>query len=83
MIYTINLKDIIKDHLEDGEFDFTSFFKVYKTGEDETNEHPELVGKFVNEDDVRSFIKLLHNNSENSRYPFSNDEYRNYFKHTF
>ena len=60
------------------EFSFSEFFRV-KTGHDVPLEER---GKFLYEDQVRAFIYKLCQTSEDSYYPFSNDEYRKCFRHT-
>jgi hypothetical protein len=41
------------------------------------------LNKFVHEGAVRSFVRKLHTKSDDSRYPFSTDEFRAHFRHTF
>ncbi len=60
------------------EFSFAEFFRV-KTGHDVPHEER---GKFLHEAQVRAFIHKLCQTSEDSYYPFSNDEYRKCFRHT-
>ena len=70
-IYTYNLGDLLKDYVdEDIAFNFREFFRV-------NNE-----GKFVHHSDVKAFVDLLCKKDELSAYPFSNDEYRDIFRHT-
>ena len=70
-IYTYNLGDLLKDYIdEDIAFNFREFFRV-------NNE-----GKFVHHSDVKAFVDLLCKKDELSAYPFSNDEYRDIFRHT-
>ncbi|EOH85641.1 hypothetical protein UAS_01934, partial [Enterococcus asini ATCC 700915] len=40
------------------------------------------IGDFVHESDVWSFLNLMTKESEDSYYPYSNDEYRALFKHS-
>ena len=61
-----------------GEFSFSEFFRV-KAGHDVPKEER---GKFLHEEQVMSFIKKLCQTSQESHYPFSNDEYRKCFRHT-
>ena len=61
-----------------GEFSFTEFFRV-KSGHDVPKEER---GKFLHEEQVLAFIKKMCTTDANSHYPFSNDEYRNCFRHT-
>ena len=41
------------------------------------------IDKFIHEGAVRCFVKKLRTNSETSQYPFSTDEFRDKFRHTF
>lgn len=61
-----------------GEFSFTEFFRV-KKGHDVPKEER---GTFLHKDQVLAFIKKLCQTSTDSHYPFSNDEYRQCFRHT-
>ena len=75
-IYTYDLKEIIKNALfgEDGgevAFNFREFFRVNEQGE------------FIHRQDVLNFLNLLTDESEVSKYPFSNNTYRDYFRHSF
>lgn len=70
-IYTYNLGKLLKDYVdEDIAFNFREFFRVNKEG------------KFVHHNDVKAFIDLLCKKDDLSAYPFSNEEYRNIFRHT-
>ncbi|EFF41696.1 hypothetical protein [Mycoplasmopsis alligatoris] len=68
-------------------FNFTQFFKVY-TKDDPFLPSQEHIGKFINQKDVKAFLDLLvgqYNLKEtknNTNYPFSTEEFREYFKHT-
>ena len=77
-LFLINLKKDMKlsttsyiDH-DDKYFSFDEFFKCA-----ENNKH-----HFLNEEVVNKFLNLLIDHELNE-YPFSNENYRNYFKHTF
>lgn len=71
---------------EDSAFNFREFFRTW-TGDIEKDYRilPEgkSVGGFVYEDDVYNFLSLISNDSSNSNYPFSTEEYRDMFAHTF
>ena len=41
------------------------------------------IDHFIHEGAVRSFVKKLRTNSDTSQYPFSTDEFRDKFRHTF
>jgi len=81
-ILTFRLGDMIDEQtIQDaatGKFSFTEFFRV-KKGHDVPKEER---GKFLHEEQVLAFIKKLCEKSDVSHYPFSNDEYRNCFRHT-
>ena len=71
---------------EDSAFNFREFFRTW-TGEIERDYYPipagQKVGDFVHRDDVNNFLDLISRDSEDSNYPFSTDEYRDMFAHTF
>lgn len=71
---------------EDSAFNFREFFRTW-TGNIERDFYkiPEgkYIGDFVHEDDVYSFLTLISKEDEDSNYPFSCDEYREMFAHTF
>lgn len=39
-------------------------------------------GDFVHKEDVFAFLNLLTKKDEETNYPFSKEEYRNYYRHT-
>ncbi len=88
-IYTYDLGKIIDDakyvELEDKAFNFREFFRVW-TGDISIDRRPmpdsSLVGEFYHEKDIRSFLDLITNEDHDSQYPYSNEEYRNLFKHS-
>lgn len=88
-MYTYDLGDILKadnyQEIEDKAFNFTEFFRVW-TGNPEKDgtiiNAGQKIGDFVHEDDVISFLNLLTKEDDNSKYPFSTDDYRELFKHT-
>ncbi len=70
-IYTYDLGSLMSKYEEDEKaFNFREFFRV--------NEH----GAFTHNDDVDSFLNLLCKSDKESLYPYSNDEFRNIFRHT-
>ena len=87
-IYTYNLNEYLPLYIDvaDGAFNFREFFRVW-TGETEKDgkEVPsnDLIGKFMHEEDVETFLNLLTKQDENSHYPFSRKEYIDNFRHTF
>lgn len=86
-IYTYNLDEQFKNYndVEDMAFNFREFFRVW-TGDASVDRRimPSYarVGEFVHEEDVRKFLNLLCKEDENSHYPFSNDKFREYFRHS-
>lgn len=71
---------------EDSAFNFREFFRVW-TGDLEKDFRPipegAKIGEFVYEKDVVSFLDLITKKSDDTNYPFSTDEYRDMFRHTF
>lgn len=71
---------------EDMAFNFREFFRTW-TGDVAQDFRPIPVGAhkgdFVHEADVRSFLDLITAESAESNYPFSNEHYRDMFRHTF
>lgn len=67
-------------------FSFVEFFRTW-TGDIERDYKPipegKNIGDFVHEEDVISFLNLISKEDPDSQYPFSNDDFRNQFKHTF
>lgn len=87
---TFDLKDSMptsyRFEREDMAFNFYEFFRTW-TGDPKKDFRPlpsgAHIGDFVHEDDVNSFLNLLTTTSEDSYYPFSRQEYRDMFRHTF
>ena len=88
-IYTYDLGKILTDksyvELEDKAFNFREFFRVW-TG-DIKRDHKAMpatahTGDFVHEGDVWSFLNLITKDDPDSHYPYSNEEYRNLFRHS-
>ena len=88
-IYTYNLNKVFTNSLyvdlEDKAFNFKEFFRVW-TGDIEKDfkKVPEnkKIGDFVHEEDIISFLNLLTKKDDESNYPYSTEEYRDYFKHS-
>ena len=86
-IFTYDLDKLINGFIdvEDKAFNFREFFRVW-------TDNPSIdrrimpkgahIGQFVHEDDVKAFLDLLCRDDKESNYPFSTDEYRNYFRHS-
>lgn len=60
------------DEFQNGEYSF-NFSEFFRVGGD---------GEFVHKQHVRDFLDMLCDDSEASNYPFSNNRYRSYFRHT-
>ena len=88
-IYTYDLNKVFTNSayvdLEDKAFNFKEFFRVW-TGDIERDfkKVPEdkQIGDFVHEKDIVSFLNLLTKKDDESNYPYSTQEYRDYFKHS-
>jgi len=86
-IYTYDLNKLIQGYFdeEDNAFNFREFFRTW-TGVTEKDFKPMPegveVGDFVHENDVNSFLNLLCKKDNDSNYPYSTDEYRDYFRHS-
>lgn len=67
-------------------FNFREFFRVW-TGDIKYDYTPipedKKQGDFVHEEAVWSFLNLISKEDKESNYPFSREEYRQMFKHTF
>jgi len=89
-IFTFDLSEQISNSYryvtEDSAFNFREFFRTW-TGDIERDYYkiPEgqKVGDFVHADDVYQFLSLIAEENGESNYPFSTDEYRDMFAHTF
>ena len=88
-VYTYDLNEVYsenhKTYTEDDFFSFSEFFRVYKAGEiiDGKKVDESLDGKFVHENDVRHFLDLLCDKTQENYYPFSSDALCDVLKHTF
>ena len=88
-IYTYNLGDVFETNqytrTEEDFFNFAEFFRVW-TGNEKTDgvslPYPEAKGKFVHENHVIKFLDMLCDESEGSKYPYSNEQFRNGLSHT-
>ena len=86
-IYTYHLEKYLKgfEDIEDKAFSFKEFFRIYTGDINKDYERiPEgkSVGDFVHEKDVRSFLDLICKKDDESNYPYSTDEYRDFFRHS-
>ncbi len=89
-IYTFDLAEILPDSYryvsDDSAFNFREFFRTW-TG-DILRDYRSIpsgksIGDFVHEEDVFSFLTLISKEDAESNYPFSCNEYREMFSHTF
>lgn len=86
-IFTYNLDKLISGYIdvEDGAFNFREFFRTW-TGNVQKDFKPMpsgvKVGEFVHKADVKRFLDLLCRADVKSNYPFSTQEYREYFRHS-
>ncbi|MBQ3368631.1 Eco57I restriction-modification methylase domain-containing protein [bacterium] len=86
-IYTYNLDKFLPGYIdaEDSAFNFHEFFRVW-TGNPakDFKQMPSdaKVGDFIHEKDVSRFLDLLCKSAEESNYPYSTEEFRNYFRHS-
>lgn len=89
-IYTFDLtEEIPKSYLfvnEEWAFSFREFFRTWTGNIDiDYRQMPsdKSIGDFVYEEEVYKFLSLITDEIPNSNYPFSSEEYRNMFAHTF
>ncbi len=86
-IYTYNLDKFLPGYIdaEDSAFNFHEFFRVW-TGNPakDFKQMPSdaKVGDFIHEKDVSRFLDLLCREDSESNYPYSTEEFRNYFRHS-
>jgi hypothetical protein len=86
-IFTYHLEKNLPVYIdvEDKAFNFREFFRIWTGDIKKDFKHvPNNVeiGDFIHSDDVNSFLNLICKKNDNTNYPFSNDEYRNYFRHS-
>lgn len=86
-IFTYNLDKLIPGFIdvEDGAFNFREFFRTW-TGNVQKDFKPipegAQVGEFVHKASVKRFLDFLCRADSKSNYPFSTQEYREYFRHS-
>ena len=86
-IFTYNLDKFLPSYIDvaDGAFNFKEFFRTW-TGnvQKDFKRMPEgaRVGDFIHEKDILAFLNLITKSSKDDNFPFSNEEYRSYYKHT-
>jgi hypothetical protein len=86
-IYTYHLETSLTGFMdvEDKAFNFREFFRIWTGDIEKDGDHlPEdkSIGDFVHEDDVTSFLNLITKEDAQTNYPFSTEEYREYFRHS-
>ena len=84
-IFTYDITKNINEVLDQsGIFTFTEFFRTW-TGNpkaDRASMPARAKGRFVHEEDVQKFLKLLCTKDAENNFPFSTDEYRKMFRYT-
>lgn len=85
-IFTYNLEKYITGYVDDDSaFNFKEFFRTW-TGSVQKDykvmPSDARIGDFVHKNDVWAFLNLLTKRDDKTNYPFSKDEYRNYYRHT-
>ncbi len=86
-IYTYHLEKSLPVYIDvmDKAFNFREFFRLW-TGDinKDGKSFPKNVSKgdFVHEQDIKAFLDLICKKDEKTNYPFSTNEYRNYFRHS-
>ncbi len=86
-IFTYNLDKLIPGYMdvEDSAFNFREFFRTW-TGNVQKDFKPmpdgALVGDFVHKADVKKFLDIMCASNDKSNYPFSTQEYREFFRHS-
>lgn len=86
-IFTYHLEKSLPVYIDvmDKAFNFREFFRIW-TGDVERDgkriPNGARVGDFIHEQDVRSFLDLVCKKSELTNYPYSTDEYRDFFRHS-
>ena len=86
-IFTYNLDKLIPGYvdLEDSAFNFREFFRTW-TGNVQKDFKPMPdgadVGDFIHKEDVKKFLDLMCKSDDKSNFPFSTEEYRQFFRHS-
>lgn len=85
-IFTYDLKNLIKGYqdIEDKAFNFREFFRTWTGNVEIDKKHipiEQKIGDFIHKEDIKSFLDLLSKTDGDSNYPYSNQEYRDFFKH--
>ena len=86
-IFTYHLEKSLPVYIdvEDKAFNFREFFRIW-TGDikKDLKQIPSEAkkGDFVHQEDVIAFLNLICKKDEKTNYPFSTDEYRDFFRHS-
>lgn len=86
-IFTYHLENTFKNYqeIEDKAFNFREFFRVWLGDVAKDGKHMPAgvkIGDFVHEEDIKAFLDLICKKSDETNYPYSNETYRDYFRHT-
>lgn len=88
-IYTYNLGASLQNKayidIEDKAFNFKEFFRTWIGDLNKDLQAipvEQNIGDFCHEKDIESFLNLITKEDENSHYPYSNQDYRDLFKHS-
>lgn len=78
---TKNINTVIDS---EGIFTFSEFFRTWTGNPKADNKKiaEDQKGRFVHEEDVKKFLKLIRTKDEENNFPFAIPEYRKMFKHT-
>lgn len=78
---TKNINTVIDS---EGIFTFSEFFRTWTGNPKADNKKiaEDQKGRFVHEEDVKKFLKLIRTKDEKNNFPFATPEYRKMFKHT-
>lgn len=86
-IYTYHLEKSLPVYIDvmDKAFNFREFFRLWtgdinKDGKSFSKNISK--GDFVHEQDIKALLDLICKKDEKTNYPFSTNEYRNYFRHS-
>lgn len=86
-IFTYHIEKDLPEYIDvmDKAFNFKEFFRTW-SGDIKKDfkqiPNDSAVGKFVHEKDIIGFLNLICKLDEDSNYPYSTDEYRDYFRHS-
>ena len=86
-IYTYHLEKYLTGFMDvdDKAFNFKEFFRTWTGDVNKDGKHLQdgaKIGEFVHENEIISFLDLITKKDDRNNYPFSTNEYREFFKHT-